>query len=144
MRCKDILPGWKKINTTCSVGGMILICSCNQKPDVNAFIVNQEIKNEIFKNIAENHGYMHGFLETVQMNEHTMQMMQGNKIKGNIMMNGMMGNCNMMHSMMEQMITNSTKMMCTMQMVHQNGMISEECQHSCMEMMNHNGMMDRK
>ena len=128
------------------VVGMLTMYSCNQKPDVNKMLENQETKNEIFNAITENHDYMMGFMETMQNSEHAIQMMQENKMmKGkrmqmmmsdSTMMKNMMGNKNIMMNMMRQMMTDTTQMNTMMQMMHQKGMMSNECMQSCRKMMN--------
>ncbi|WP_428741023.1 hypothetical protein [Tenacibaculum sp.] len=117
------------------LGSQILI-SCNQKPDVDKILKDQETKERIFKSIAENHEYMTEFMETMHNNEHAMQMMMNN----NMMMNNMMGNKNMMH----QMMNDSTKMHNMLQMMHQKGIISNTCFQSCMENMSTKKTSDNK
>lgn len=139
--------------------GLLTIYSCDQKPDVSKMLENQEIKNEIFKTIADNQDYMMGFMETMQNSEHAMQLMQGNKMMmGNMMkgqgmqmmmddstmMKSMMGNKIMMRNMMHQMMSDSTHMNSMMQMMNQKGMMSNECMQSCMKMMHQKGTMNEK
>ena len=131
------------------VTGMLTAISCNQKPDVNKMLENQETKKEIFNAIADNHDYMMEFMETMQNSEHAMQMMQGNKMmmhkmmRGNgmqmmindsTMMKSMIGNKNMMRQMMQHMVADSTEINSMMQMMHQKGMMTSECMQSCMKM----------
>ena len=142
----------KKLNILWSVIGLLTLVSCNQKPDVNKMLENQETKTEIFNAIVDNHDYMMGFMETMQNSDQAMQMMQYDKMmkgkrmqmmmKDSTMMKSMMGNKNMMHNMMQHMMTDSTQMNSMMQMMHQKGMMSNECMSSYMKKMHQKGMMN--
>ncbi|CAM1359912.1 conserved hypothetical protein [Tenacibaculum sediminilitoris] len=107
--------------------GFQLLISCNQKPDVDKILENQETKERIFKSIAKDHEYMTEFMETIYNNEHVIQMIMHN----NMMMNNIMGNKNMMH----QIMNDSIKIHNMLQMMHQKGIISNECLQSCLENM---------
>ncbi|QHI36576.1 hypothetical protein IMCC3317_19390 [Kordia antarctica] len=134
-----------------SIIGLITLNSCKQETDVKAMLQNSETRSEVIKTIAENHDFMTEFMENMQGNNHAMQMMQGNKkmmgtmmqgegmqmmMKDSAMMKQMMGNKQMMHSMM-----NDGKMMeKMMKMMHEKGMMSEDCMESCTKMMGEKGM----
>lgn len=126
--------------------GVLALNSCNLNPNVNKMLENQATKTEIFNAITNNHYYMMGFIETMQKSEHAMQMMRENKMmkdkimqimmNDTTMMTSMMGNKNMMQKMMQKMMKDSTQMNSMMRMMHQKGMMTEQCMHSCMKMMN--------
>ena len=123
-----------------SMVGCITLSSCNQTTDPSTMLENSESRTEMFKQIASNHDYMMDFMESMQTNDHAMQMMQENKEMMGMMMKGegmqMMKTDSMMHSMMKD-----GKMMGNMmQMMHKNGMMSEDCMKSCMSMMKDKGM----
>ena len=92
--------------------GLISLSSCEQKTDPNAMLENSQTRTELFDAIASNHSYMTQFMDNMQTNDHAMQMMQGNqKMMGHMMQGGGM-----------------------MQMMHENGMMSEDCMESCKKM----------
>ena len=120
--------------------GCITLSSCNQTTDPSIMLENSETRSEIFNTIQGNHEMMITFMESMQANDHAMQMMQGNKEMMDMMMKGegmqMMKTDSMMHSMMKD-----GKMMGNMmQMMHKNGMMSEDCVKSCMSMMKDKGI----
>lgn len=131
--------------------GLVSLTSCEQKTDPNTMLENSETRTELFDAIASNHNHMTEFMENMQGNDHAMQMMQGNQrmmgnmmqgegmqmmMKDSMMMNNIMGNKQMMNGMM-----NDGKMMGTMmKMMHEKGMMSEDCMESCSKMMGEKGM----
>ena len=114
-----------------SIVGFMTFSSCNQNAEASAMLENSETKNEIFDAIAGNHDMMTSFMESMQNNDHAMQMMQGNKM---IMHNMMKGNG------MQMMMKDGAMMSNMMQMMHKNGMMREDCMTSCMKMMKDKGM----
>ncbi len=135
--------------------GSIILSGCNQKTDVNALLQNQEIKIELFNAISSSHDNMMAFMESIQNNEHAMQMMQNNQqMMGNMMHGGglqmMMQDTDMKQKMMEQMMgdkdmmANMSKngaMMGTMlHMMTENGLMSKVCMASSLKMIEKKGM----
>lgn len=129
---------------------LLIMSGCNKKQDVNAMLENSETKNEIFNAIASNHDYLMGFMENIQNNQHAMQMIKGDKkmmehmgqgremqmmMNDSTMMKTMMGQESMKSAMM-QIMNDSTSMNRMMQMMHKEGIMSNECMQSCMKMMN--------
>ena len=128
-----------------SIIGLITFSSCTQKADVSSLLDNSETRSEIFTAIAGNHNMMMSFMETMQDNDHAMQMMQGNKMMMGKMMKGggmgmMMKDSMMMHSMMGNMMKNSQMMVNMMQMMNNEVMMSNECMQAMMKMMSDKGM----
>ncbi|MFC4094750.1 hypothetical protein [Euzebyella saccharophila] len=121
--------------------GLFALHGCNQKTDVNAMLDNSETRSEIFDAIANNHKYMTGFMDNMQESDHAMQMMQGNtKMMGNMMQAGGM-QMMMKDSMMIKNMMKDGKMMGNMmKMMHEKGMMSEDCMESCKKMMEDKGM----
>ncbi|TDQ21949.1 hypothetical protein [Tenacibaculum caenipelagi] len=113
-----------------------ILISCNPKPDIDKILKDQETKERIFKSIAEDHEYMTEFIKTMHNNEHAMQMMMHN----DMMMNNMMGNKNIMH----QIMNDSIKIRNMLQIMHQKGIISNECLQSCMKNMSTKKISDDK
>jgi len=124
-----------------SAVGLLSLNSCKQETNTQALMENPETRTEVFNAISKNHDYMTEFMESMHDNQHAMQMMQGNKKMMSSMMQGegmqmMMKDSTMMHSMM-----NDGKMMGTMmKMMHEKGMMSEDCMESCSKMMGEKGM----
>jgi len=128
-----------------SVIGLITLNSCAQETDVKALLENTETRGEIINVIANDHNLMMEFMENMQGNNHAMQMMQGNKNMMGMMMKGqgmqmMMKDSMMMKNMMHGMMNDGKMMGTMMKMMHENGMMSENCMKSCMKMMNDKGM----
>src|SRR5680860_1199086 len=100
--------------TTIILWAMVLVSlsSCEQKTDANAVLENSETRTELFDAIASNQAYMTEFMENMKNSDHAMQMMQGDQ--------------NMMGSMMK--------------MMHEKGMMSDNCMKSSMKMMGDKGM----
>jgi hypothetical protein len=126
-----------------SVVGLMTLNSCKQESGAQAMLENTETRSEIMKAIADNHDFMTEFMENMQGNEYAMQLMQGNKEMMSNMMMGegkqmmmkdMMSNKEMMNSMMSEMMGTM------MNMMHEKGLMSDECMKSCMENMNSKGM----
>lgn len=125
--------------------GMVTLGSCNQKTDINTILQDKETRAELFDAIASNHGYMMEFMDTMQDNDHAIQMMQGNhKMMGNMMNGGgmqmMMKDSMMMKTMMQSMMKDGKMMGNMMQMMHEKGMMSEDCMESCLTIMGDMGM----
>jgi len=124
----------------------LLWVGCGQQADVNALLKNAQTKDQVFAAIIGNHEMMTEFMGKMMSNEHAMMMMKGNTD----MMSGMMGDGNMMkmmkdhpdmmHNMMSGMMKDGKMMGHMMQMMNQEGMMSEECVQSCMKMMSDKGM----
>ena len=132
-----------------SIVGFMTFISCNQNADARAMLENTETRNEVFDAIAGNHDMMTSFMESMQGNDHAMQMMQGNKemmsnmMKGEgkqMMMKDMMENKEMMNTMMSEMMGNGEKMGAMMNMMQEKGMMSDECMQAMKQMMNEKGM----
>ena len=100
--------------------GLLSLNSCNQKTNPSSMLENSDTRTELFNTITSNHDYMTEFMKNVRGNNHAMQMMQGQGMK--IMMKDSM--------MMKNM----------MQMMHEKGMMSEDCMQSCMKMIHEKGM----
>lgn len=126
-----------------SVIGLLSLNSCNQKSDVKTMLQNSETRSKIFKNIAENPEFMTEFMANMQGKG--MQMMQGDPKMMGAMMQGegmqmMMKDSTMMHSMMNGMMNDGKMMGTMMKMMHEKGMMSEDCIKSCTKMMGEKGM----
>ena len=125
--------------------GLLSFSSCKQDTNPHALMDNPETRSEIFNTITQNDDYMANFIESIQDNPHTMQMMQGNKKMMGSMMQGdgmqmMMKDSTMMHSMMNGMMNDGKMMGKMMKMMHEKGMMSEDCMESCKKMMGEKGM----
>ena len=95
-----------------SIMVIVTLNSCTQKTDTNVMLQDSKTRTEIFTTITENQDYMTEFMENMQNSQHAMQMMEGNQ--------KMMGNM--------------------MKMMHENGIMSEDCLQSCIKMMGDKGM----
>jgi len=131
-----------------SILGFVTFSSCTQKVDISKLLDNPETRSEIFELIASDHKQMMSFMETMQSNEHAMQMMQGNHMMmGNMMkgsgMNMMMKDSMMMHNMMEKIVKDKKMMGNMMQMMNNEGMMSNECMQAMMKTVNGMGMMSQ-
>ena len=121
---------------------ILLWMGCGQQADVNSILKNAASKDKVFSTILDDHELMTEFMTKMMSNEHAMMMMKGN----GDMMSGMMGDGNMMKmmkgkpDMMSGMMKDRKMMGHMMQMMQQEGMMSEECVQSCMKMMSDKGM----
>ncbi|WP_228850497.1 hypothetical protein [Aegicerativicinus sediminis] len=127
--------------------GFMTLSGCTQKANVDQLLDNPDTREEIFEAIVGNHNQMMLFMETMQSNEHAMQMMQGNQMMMGNMMKGdgmhmMMTDSVMMHNMMEKMMANKSMMGSMMQMMNENGMMTDECMQHMIHSMN--GMENMK
>ena len=95
-----------------SIMVIVTLNSYTQKTDTNVMLQDSKTRTEIFTTITENQDYMTEFMENMQNSQHAMQMMEGNQ--------KMMGNM--------------------MKMMHENGIMSEDCLQSCIKMMGDKGM----
>ncbi|SRX55081.1 hypothetical protein [Aequorivita sp. CIP111184] len=125
--------------------GLLSLNSCKQETDPQSLMDNPETRSEVFNTITQNDDYMAEFMESMPDNQHTMQMMQGNKKMMGSMMKGegmqmMMKDSTMMRSMMNGMMNDGKMMGTMMKMMHQKGMMSEDCMKSCKKMMAEKGM----
>tara|TARA_R110002074_G_scaffold161480_11_gene319555 strand:- start:25403 stop:25801 length:399 start_codon:yes stop_codon:yes gene_type:complete len=114
-----------------SIIGIMTFSSCNQSTDASSMLDNPETRNEIFNTIAGNHDMMTSFMETIQTNDHAMQMMQDSKMMMGTMMHG---------NNMQMMMKDSTMMGNMMQMMQENGMMCDECMQAMQQMMSEKGM----
>lgn len=138
----------KTIIMIISILGFITLSSCTQKIDVSKLLGNSEMRSEIFEAIASDHDHMMSFMESMQSNDHAMQMMQGNyMMMGNMMkgrgMDMMMKDSMMMYNMTRNMMKNKKMMGNMMQMMNNEGMMSYECMQAMMKTMNGMGMMNQ-
>lgn len=126
-----------------AVVGLMAFNSCKQEPDVQAMLENTETRNEIIETIANNPDYMNDFMANMQGNKQAMQMMQGNHKMMNMMMGegmNMMNDSVMSMNMMHSMMKDRKMMNHMMQMMQNEGMMSEDCMNSTMQMMTDKGM----
>jgi len=128
-----------------SVIGLLTLNSCKQETDVQALMENAETRSEVLSIITENHKFMTEFMEQMHVSEHAMQMMQGNKNMMGTMMKGqgmqmMMKDSMITNNMMHSMMKDKNMMGNMMKMMHDKGMMSEDCMKSCMNMMGNKGM----
>lgn len=118
--------------------GLLTLNSCNQKTDVNTMLENSETRSGIFDAITNNHEYMTELMTNMHNSEHAMEMMQGEgmqmMMKDSMMMKNMMDDQPVMHAMMDRMMKSPETMNSMMQMMHENGMMSEDCMESCKKM----------
>ena len=125
---------------------LLLVSSCGRQADINTLLQNQDTRNQIFTKIADDHELMTAFMEKMMSSNHAKMMMQGNKNMMGMMMNdvGMMqimkDNPYMMHTTMSHMMKDGQMMAHMMQMMKQEGIMSEEAMQSCMKMMADKGM----
>lgn len=128
-----------------SLIGFISLNSCIQETNPQALMETHKSRTVVYNAIAQNDDYMMEFMANLQNNENAMEMTQGNnKMMGSMIkgenMQMMMKDSSMMHSMMNG-IMNDGKMMGTMmKMMHEKGMVSEDCMESCSKMMGEKGM----
>ncbi|MFH4967879.1 hypothetical protein V8G61_06690 [Gaetbulibacter sp. M240] len=138
----------KTFLTILSMIGLFLFVSCNQNTNANRLLENEKTREEIFNTIGNNHDYMMDFMESVQTNDHAMNMMQGHPMMMRHMMNtqmqNMMNNRDMMDSVMMNMLNDENTMSRMMQMMHDNHMISQDCMQSTMNMMHSGSMKNSK
>ena len=129
--------------------GLVTLNSCTQKKDVNAMLENSETRTALFNAIAGNHSYLTQFMDNIQDNDHAMQMMQGDQkmmgammlsggmqmmMKDSMMMKNMMGDQPVMQALMDGMMKSPETMGSMMKMMHEKGMMSEDCMESCKKM----------
>jgi hypothetical protein len=130
-----------------SLAAIIIIwIGCSQQADVSSMLKNAETKDNVFSAILDDHEMMTEFMNKMMSNEHAMMMVQGN----NEMMGMMMGEGNMvkmmkdkpemMHNTMSGMMKDGTMMSHMLQMMQQEGTMSEECVQACTKMMADKGM----
>ncbi len=125
---------------------ILLMAGCTQQAGVNAMLENAETKDKVFSTILDDHELMTEFMNKMMSNEHAMMMMQGNEdmmgmmMKEDNMMQMMKDKPEMMHNMMGGMMKDGKMLAHMMQMMNQEGMMSEECMQSCMQMMTDKGM----
>ncbi|MDF1864638.1 MAG: hypothetical protein P1U70_07380 [Saprospiraceae bacterium] len=109
----------------------MLTISCNNSVSIDQLLQNETTRQQVFDKITADHNMMTDFMETMMNSEHAKMMMKGHEG----MKNMMMGNGNMM-----EMMKDGKMMGHMMQMMNQEGMMSEECMQSCMKMMRDKGM----
>lgn len=126
---------------------ILFAASCNQKSDVNTLLSNAETKDQIFSKIADDHELMTEFMGKMMSNNHAKMMMQGNKdmmgmmMEKDNMMQMMKDNPDMIHNLMSSMMKDGKMMGHMMQMMNQEGVMSDDCMQTCMKNMDDKGMM---
>ncbi|MBC2838593.1 hypothetical protein [Robiginitalea sp. SC105] len=118
--------------------------SCNTPQDAQGLLENPELRGELMNHMAANDTYMMEFMDKLQDSEHGMQMMMGNQRMMDHMMGGegmqrMMQDSTRMNRMMSAMMSDPEMMGAMMQMMHGKGMLSEDCMHTGMQMMEGSG-----
>lgn len=136
----------KKIALFSLAAALLLWIGCSQQADVSSMLKNAESKDKVFSAILDDHELMTEFMTKMMSNEHAMMMMKGNHdMMGRMMGDGnmmqmMKDNPDMMHNMMSGMMKDGQMMGHMMQMMNQEGMMSDECIQSCTKMMADKGM----
>ena len=124
----------------------LLLGSCTPQANVEALLKDAQTKDQIFSAIVADHDLMNDFMSKMMGNEHAMMMMRGNSEMMNMMMGEekmmsmMKQNPEMMKNMMGGMMKDGRMMGQMLQMMHEKGMMSQECMQSCMQMMADKGM----
>ncbi len=136
----------KKLILFSFVAMTALWVGCGQQADVNTMLKNADSKDKIFSAIVSDHELMTEFMGKMMSNEHAMMMMKGDHdMMGKMMDDGnmmkmMKDKPEMMHGMMSDMMKDGKMMGHMMQMMGEEGMMSEECMQSCTKMMADKGM----
>jgi hypothetical protein len=129
--------------------GMFVLGTCNQNPNAKAILENSETRKEIFEAIGARPEFTSEFMASMRDNQAmTSYMMQGNGMQmmikdrttSNRMVQGMMGDPQMMQTMMGAMMQDGKMMENMMQMMHTGGMMSADCMQSSIKMMGDNMM----
>ena len=135
---------------TAAVSVLLLTISCNNSVNIDQLLQNETSRQQVFEKIAANHEMMTGFMEVMMNDEHAKMMMKGHDGMKKMMMGDgnmmkmMKDNPDMMHNMMSGIMKDGKMMGHMMEMMNQEGMMSEECMQSCMKMMGDKGMdMDK-
>ena len=109
---------------------LFTLSNCNQKPDVNNLLENQESRTEIYKAIIDNQDYLMEFMDSIHNNQNAMKSIRQN----NMMM------CKMMMKD-STLIKSDSTMNC---MMLQKRMMNHDCKQSCIQMKNDSTMMKCK
>lgn len=125
--------------------GLFSLNSCMQETNPLALMATHESRNELYNAIAQNDSYMTEFMANLQNEENAMKMMQdNNKIIGAMKhgenMQMTMQDSTAMHAMMATMMNDGKMMGTMMKMMHEKGIMSENCMESCKNMMGEKGM----
>src|SRR5699024_7791204 len=102
----------------------------SQETDIQSMLQDQENRGKVYQTIMEDQTYMKEFMQEMHQNKQAMQMMEGNEQMKQKMhgqkMEGMMQNPEMMQNMMR--------------MMHQKGMLSDDCMKAGMKKVKDNSM----
>lgn len=118
----------KKSIALLSLIALFTLSNCNQKPDVNKMLENQESRTEIYKAISDNQDYLMEFMDSIHNNQNAMKMMRQNKRMCIMMIDS---------TMMKSDSTMNCKML-------QKRMMNHDCMQSCMKMKTDSTMMKCK
>jgi hypothetical protein len=119
-----------------SILGFTTLSSCTQKTDLSKLLDNSETRTYVFEAIATDHDLMMSFIESIQSNEHAMQMMQGTYMMKGSGMHLMMKDSMTMHHMMGNIIKKEKMMSNMIHMMNNEGMMTTECMQAMMKTMN--------
>lgn len=127
-----------------SMFGLLTLNSCKQANSSCPKLDDKVSRTELMNDIINNHEYMTEFMQQMQNNDHAMQMMRGNKSMMGMMMQGngmnMMNDSTTSMNMVHSIIKDGKMMGQMMRMMHDQGMMSDECMSSCIQLMNAKGM----
>lgn len=120
------------------------LSSYGQGTNIKDMLQNQENRDEVYQTIMQDQAYMKEFMQQMHQNKKAMKMMDDNKgmepmMKGH-KMDGMMQDSTSMDNMMQSMMQNPEMMQKMMRMMHQKGMMSDDCMKASMMKMKDNGM----
>lgn len=142
-----------------ALSALLFLASCSSTPSAEKALQDEQFRNELFDQIAENHAYTTEFMQKAMTHEHGKMMMQGKEMMGMMMQNkeGMMNmmkeNPEMMQGMMQNMMAMCQKdssmygkmgammmqdkgmMQHMMKMMHNKGMMSKDCMMQAMNKM---------
>lgn len=113
------------------IAAILMLGSCDRRPDITALLENSETRNEIYSAISNHPEHMQAFMKTMRNSSPRMKMMMNDSSMHKAMIPHMRGNRMMMTILMED-----EKLMRDMfQMMNNKGVLSEEGMKSCMEKM---------
>ena len=109
---------------------LFTLSNCNQKPDVNNLLENQESRTEVYKAIVDNHDYLMEFMDSIHNNQNAMKSIrQNNKMMCKLMMKD------------STLIKSDSAMNCKML---QKRMKNHDCKQTCKKMENDSTMIKCK
>lgn len=125
----------KKVLLIFTLSCIAIVSSYGQEIDIQSMLQDQQNRDKVYQTIMEDQTYMKEFMQQMRQNKQAMQMMNKKQDKKSMMQGQQMQGMMQDSTSMNQMMQNPEMMQQMMRMMHQKGMMSDDCMKAGMKKM---------